>query len=123
MQRLISAMHKLTLLGWAWIGIQGLAAAEPPTEWIEPTTGHRVIRLSREPGTASLYFHQNPYTAAGDKMIVTTREGLATIHLTTRAIEPVVKDRVGQVVFGKKCRQVFYTRDGSVFATHLDSGA
>src|SRR2546426_785186 len=38
---------------------------DPPTEWIEPATGHHVIRLSREPGSASLYFHQNQYTADG----------------------------------------------------------
>src|SRR5205823_6148037 len=66
------------------------AAAEPPTEWVEPS-GHRVVRLSREPGSASLYFHQNAYTASGDKMIITTREGLSTINLKTRAIEPVVE--------------------------------
>ena len=31
---------------------------EPPTEWVDADTGHRVVRLSREPGSASLYFHQ-----------------------------------------------------------------
>jgi hypothetical protein len=56
-------------------------AEMPPKEWVDPATGHRVVRLSDESGTASLYFHQNPYTASGDKMVVTTREGLATIHL------------------------------------------
>src|SRR5579871_2683740 len=60
------------------------AATEPPTEWIEPLTGHRVIRLSREPGTSSFYFHQNAFTAAGDKIVVSTRQGLATIDLQTR---------------------------------------
>jgi oligogalacturonide lyase len=42
-------------------------AKEPPVKWIEPATGHRVVRLSREPGS-SLYFHQNAYTATGDKL-------------------------------------------------------
>src|SRR5262249_2575366 len=37
-------------------------ANEPPREWIDPSTGHRVIRLSTEPGSSSLYFHQNAYT-------------------------------------------------------------
>jgi oligogalacturonide lyase len=98
-------------------------AQEPPSEWIEPLTGHRVIRLSREPGTSSFYFHQNAYTATGDKMVVSTRHGLATINLQTRQIEPLVEGRAGQVVVGKKTRQVFYTRNGSVYATHLDSQA
>jgi oligogalacturonide lyase len=93
----------------------------PPKEWVDLATGHRVVRLSDESGTASLYFHQNPYTASGDKMVVTTREGLATIDLRTRKIEPLVTGRVSQVVVGKKTRQVFYMKDGTVYATHLDT--
>jgi len=57
-------------------------AADPPTEWIEPSTGHRVIRLSRESGTSSFYFHQNGYTESGDKLVVSTRDGLASIDLS-----------------------------------------
>jgi oligogalacturonide lyase len=98
------------------------ASDGPPTEWVEPT-GHRVVRLSREPGSASLYFHQNAYTASGDKMIITTREGLSTINLKTRAIEPIVEGRAAQVVVGRKTRQVFYSRGDTVYATHLDTRA
>jgi len=98
-------------------------SVEPPAKWIEPSTGHRVIRLSREPGTSSLYFHQNAYTATGDKMVVSTRQGLAAINLLTRQIEPLADGRAGQVVVAKKTRQVFYTRNGSVYATHLDTRA
>jgi oligogalacturonide lyase len=96
-------------------------AETPPKEWVDPATGHRVVRLSDESGTASLYFHQNPYTASGDKMVVTTPEGLATIDLRTRKIEPLVVGRVSQVVVGKKTRQVFYMKDGTVYATHIDT--
>ena len=51
-------------------------AADPPREWIEPATGHRVVRLSRDAGSTSLYFHQNSYTAAGDKLLISTPAGL-----------------------------------------------
>jgi len=44
---------------------------EPPSDWIDPATGHRTIRLSQDAGTASLYFHQNAYTDRGDKLFVT----------------------------------------------------
>src|SRR5262249_30893527 len=103
----------------------GTAAEEPPTEWVEPATGHRVVRLSREPGTSSFYFHQNAYTASGDKLVVSTStpRGLATIDLRTRQIEPLMEGRASQVVVGKKTRQAFYTRDGAVYATHLDTRA
>ena len=36
--------------------------AEPPLSWIDADTGHRVVRLTKEPGSASLYFNQNRYT-------------------------------------------------------------
>jgi oligogalacturonide lyase len=100
----------------------GPPAREPPAEWVE-ATGHRVIRLSREPGSSSFYFHQNAYTASGDRMVISTRKGLATIDLKTRKIELVVEGRAANVVVGKKTRQVFYVKGQTVYATHLDTRA
>ncbi len=41
------------------------APSSIPTDWIDPNTGHRVIRLSREDGGQSSYFHQNEFTPDG----------------------------------------------------------
>jgi oligogalacturonide lyase len=98
------------------------AAKEPPAEWVE-ATGHRVIRLSRDPGSSSFYFHQNPYAASGDKMVIFTRGGLSTVDLQTRKVERVVEGRAGNAVVGRKTRQVFYTQGDTVYATHLDTRA
>jgi len=57
------------------------SSKKPPREWTDPDTGHRVVRLSDEPGSQSLYFHQNAYTPDGSKLIITTPTGLATIDL------------------------------------------
>jgi oligogalacturonide lyase len=92
---------------------------EPPTEWIEPQTGHRVVRLSREPGTASFYFHQNAY--ANDKLVVSTPEGLSTINLKTREIVPIVQSRAGNVIVGKKSGNVYYTQEGVAYSTNVDT--
>ncbi|HSE21097.1 MAG TPA: hypothetical protein VLB68_05545, partial [Pyrinomonadaceae bacterium] len=70
---------------------------ELPREWIDPDTGHRVVRLSDEPGSANLYFHQNAYSPDGEKLIITTPTGLSTINLKTRAIEKVVEGRVNVI--------------------------
>lgn len=99
------------------------APESPPREWIDPATGHRVLRLSDAPGSASLYFHQNQYTGDGDKMVFTTREGLSTINLKTRKIEPIVEGRAGKVIVGKKTRQVFYMISDTVYAANLDTKA
>jgi oligogalacturonide lyase len=93
----------------------------PPLDWTDLSTGHRIIRLSEDAGTESLYFHQNGYTAKGDKLVVTTRAGPSTIDLGTRKIEPLVQGRVSHVVVGRKTRQAFYIKDGSVYSTDIDT--
>lgn len=111
---------------WRWLlGVASLAlwSQEPPVEWTDPATGRRVIRLSTEPGSLSLYFHQNAYTASGDKMVITTPRGLSVVHLASRKVEPLVEGRASHVVVGKKTRQVFYIQEGVVKATHLDTRA
>jgi len=56
---------------------------EPPASWIDPATGHRVVRLTREPGSASLYFTRNGYTADGKKLVYST-PGVSVLDLATR---------------------------------------
>jgi len=82
------------VLGWAALVLRGFAADEPPREWIDPDTGHRVIRISTEPGSASLYFHQNTYTPEGDKMIFNTPRSIAVVDLATLGLQPSKVDIV-----------------------------
>src|SRR5215210_4057193 len=111
------------------------AAQQPqgqvPREWVDADTGHRVVRLSEEAGSQSLYFHQNAYTPDGTKMIVTTPTGLSVVNLKTRAIEKVVDGRVSIIIVGHKTGQVYYTKfareankfSSTVYATDLDTKA
>ncbi len=96
---------------------------EPPREWIDKDTGHRVIRLSDEPGSQSLYFHQNAYTPDGEKLIITTPTGLATINLKTHAIQKVITGRVNLIMTGRKTGQAYYVKNGVVYAVDLNSKA
>lgn len=105
---------------------------EPPREWVEPATGHRVVRLSNLPGSMSFYFHQNAYTPEGDKLLISTPRGLETVDLATRDIKTVVDReslRLGGssgLEMGRKTRHVYYsvrTADGfALRATHVDTG-
>ncbi len=128
--RIVTGMGLLLALATAsW----KLVADEPPLEWVDADTGHRIIRLSREGGTESLYFHQNAYTPEGDKMVMLTPDGVATVDLKTRQIELVVPgiarttNSVAGVVVGHKSRTVYYSRwNGSnsvAYATDLDTHA
>jgi oligogalacturonide lyase len=110
-------------------GAESAPTAEPPTEWIDPDTGHRVVRLSREPGSASLYFHQNAYSADGTKLLITTPGGLSTVNLSTREITQVVAGKVNVLVTGRKTGDIYYLRNDpadekaprAVWATNLET--
>jgi len=102
--------------------LSGPAGGQPPTTWIDPDTGHRLVRLTREPGSASLYFNQNGYTADGQKMIYTTREGISALDLNTHATKSVVEGRLRVIVAGRKTQNVYYLKDGAVFSTDVDTG-
>jgi oligogalacturonide lyase len=54
---------------------------EPRREWVDPATGHRVIRLTDEPGGSTLYFHDNAFSAAGDRMMLRTPKGIAVVDV------------------------------------------
>ena len=97
-----------------------------PTDWIDSATGHRVIRLSRDGGSATFYFHQGAFTENGDKLVVSTKGGLATIDITTLGVAPckiekIVDGAARSPTVGGKSRHVYYARGSSLYATHVDT--
>src|SRR5574342_511433 len=84
-----------------------VAQTEPPASWIDPDTGHRVVRLTREPGSASLYFNQNGYTAGGKGLVYTTPEGISVLDLATRQSRRVVEGRARLIEAGRKHPRVY----------------
>lgn len=94
----------------------------PPKTWIDPDTGHRVVRLTDEPGSASLYFNQNGYTADGRELLYTTPNGISVLNLATHATKPIVTGNVRVIVTGRKTQNVYYLRGDAVFSTDADSG-
>ena len=117
-------MHPLTCR-IALVVLAGAAAqaAEPPKTWIDPDTGHRIVRLTDEPSTASLYFNQNGYTADGKKMVYTTTEppGVSVLNLETKATKRVVEGRVQVIVTGHKTQSVYYKKGDEIYATDVDT--
>ena len=56
-------------------------AQEPSSHWVDPETGHRVVRLSDQAGSSTLYFHDNSYSPEGDKLMFNTPAGVATVDV------------------------------------------
>src|SRR5580658_9406578 len=94
----------------------------PQKTWIDPDTGHRIVRLTDEPGSASLYFNQNGYTADGKGLIYTTPGGISVLNLETHATKPVVTGNVRVIVTGRKTQNVYYLKGDAVFSTDADTG-
>ena len=87
---------------------------ELPRDWIDPATGHRVIRLSTEPGSQTLYFHDNQYSPEGDKYVFTSRSGIWLIDLTRLGREPprpeLIVPNAGGAYMARRTREVYFTR-------------
>jgi oligogalacturonide lyase len=107
--------------------LRTFAADEPPAEWIDSDTGHRVIRISSEPNSASLYFHQNTYSPKGDKMIFDTPGGIAAVDLRKLGDGPpkveLVVSNAGALSMSFKTPEVYFRRRGALCAANLDTHA
>ena len=90
------------------------STVDPPTDWIDPDTGHRVVRVSSEPGSQTLYFHDNAYSPEGDKYVFSSPSGIMLLDLTTLGTQPpkpelIVPGGAG-AYFARRSRDVYFTR-------------
>ncbi len=102
-----------------------LTAQSPPTDWVDPATGHRVVRLSGDEGGASLYFHQNAYTPKGDKLVFNSPYGIVSVDITNLGQGPVQRELVvagaRAIATAWRTPDVYYRRGGVLYATNLES--
>jgi oligogalacturonide lyase len=115
-----------------------------PNEWIDKSTGHKVIKLTRREGSnMSFYFHNNPFV--GSKMVFygtnaqnsnkndsvkqeiynisAGNKQIYTVDLGTLKIEQVTSQKSpmnGEIVAPKE-HLVYYQIKDSVFSTNIDS--
>jgi oligogalacturonide lyase len=100
-----------------------------PRDWIDPDTGHRVIRLSPDSGGTSLYFHQRGYTPEGDKLVIRAEGGIATVDLSTLGISTPKVELIlagkGAIATAWRTREAYYVdrERRALMAVHLDTKA
>jgi oligogalacturonide lyase len=97
--------------------------SQPPTNWIDQATGHKVIRVTREPGSASFYFNENSYTPDGKEMVYTTPNGISVIDLSTWQTRSVVQGKVRTIQVGYKTPSIFYIKpeERALYVTNVDT--
>jgi oligogalacturonide lyase len=110
------------------------APDEPPSDWIDPDTGHRVLRLSTEPGSTTLYFHDNAYTPDGDRYAFNSPSGIMLVDVTTLGKTPpkaeLIVPRAGGTYLARRSREVYFAQrtvgaprgaGGEVYAYNVDT--
>ncbi len=139
--KMLFLVAALTLAGWVADG-QTLAPASEnapsaknashglgdlPWSWVDKDTGHRIFRLSGEPGSGANYFNVNPFSPDGRLMEYMAPDGIHVLNLTTRTTRllvpnpplpadagrsPMARFRFGvhPIVVGHKTPSVFFTR-------------
>ena len=109
--------------------LPAVVRAALPSDWIDPDTGHRIIRLSPDTGGTSLYFHQRGYTPEGDKIVIRTGEDIATVDLSTLGVSPpkleLILPNARPIATAWRTREAYYVdRERRVLmAVHLDTKA
>lgn len=118
---------RLAALFAAIAPLLGAQQQQPPKSWVDRDTGHRVFRLTDEPGSESNYFNVNSYSPDGKLMMYTAPDGIHVLDLTTRktrllvANPPRSADSAGNpaanfagaaraIMAGYKTPSVFFTK-------------
>jgi oligogalacturonide lyase len=126
---LLSLACLLLLFTCLGCGRSDKAANAPRDEWIDKDTGHKVIRLSRREGSHEMfYFHQNPFTADGDKMVFIgpAEKGRAAFAVDLKTLDirkMTFEHAVDLEVVAPKRRELFYLDGDTVYATNIDTPA
>jgi oligogalacturonide lyase len=99
-------------------------SGQPPKTWVDPDTGHRVIRLTDEPDSASFYFNVNSYSPDGKEMIYTTPDGISAFDLQTQKTRSVVRGNVRTIEVGHKTPSIYYIKpdERALYVTNIDTG-
>ena len=104
----MKSFYLAAFVALAGAGLSARAQTHSTTDWIDPDTGHRVVQLSTEPGSESLYFNLNPFTPDGKRMVISASNGISIVNLETRAVEKIIEGRVHIIMVGRKTGRIYF---------------
>jgi oligogalacturonide lyase len=98
-------------------------------DWTDAETGHRVVRLTDDAGGSTLYFHDNAFSPQGDKLMVSTPNGIASVDVATIGTGgsrlEIVTARARGGYFARRTREIYYNGSGrgsgTVTAFNIDT--
>jgi oligogalacturonide lyase len=140
-------MHRiLVAIAFSLFAMSSIAqAGNPPTSWVDKDTGHRVIRLTNEPGSSGFYFNINAYTSDGRQMVYNAPNGIRVLDLATYKTRLLVPNPpppadaasgsrasfgngLHAIVVGRKTNSIFFAKfdpasnTSTLYKANIDSG-
>src|SRR4051812_13371785 len=85
-------------------------------DWIDPDTGHRIVRLTVVAGGSTLYFHDNAFSPQGDTLMFNTPNGIAVIDVAKIGHSDLKPEIIAQGrggYFARRTREIYFTNSSS----------
>jgi oligogalacturonide lyase len=104
-----------------------------PADWIDPATGHRIVRLSDAAGGSTLYFHDNAFSPNGDRLMFSTPDGIAVVDVAkigAGAKPQIATSAARGGYFARRTREIYFNEAapaggrggaGRVMAVNIDT--
>lgn len=80
-----------------------------PTRWTDPISGKKILRLSEEDNSRSLYFHDNAFTHDGRYMVMNTPSGIGLYDFKQQKNTLLAKGKY-EVIMVSRTKAVCYAR-------------
>lgn len=108
-------------------------AGDSPRQWIDPKTGHHIVRISDEGGSGVLYFYRPAYTPEGDVMVIKSPSGIQTVRLKDWKLSTLAETKDADLLFmARTSREAFYAitdagdgeaadRPKTIYAVNVDT--
>src|SRR6476469_2054966 len=93
-------------------------------EWIDPDTGHRIVRLTDTAGGSTLYFHDNAFSPEGDTLMFNTPNGIAVVNVAKIGNAELKPELVAQGrggYFARRSRDIYFTNGNTISAVDSET--
>jgi oligogalacturonide lyase len=96
----------------------------PPVSWVDQDTGHRVVRLTDQPGSRGLYFNWNAFTPDGKQMVYEANRSIYLLDLSSRKSRILVSGPVSAIVVSKTTPAVYFMKssDKHIYMADVSTG-
>jgi oligogalacturonide lyase len=100
------------------------SAPSKPNSWVDPDTNHRVIQLTTEPSSHTLYFTDNIFTPGGREMVYLASGKIYALNMATYESRILVPGPAMDIVVARKSPIVYFMRpnDRGLYAVGVNSG-